>query len=261
MVAVASVCGTSKDTDVNLSDKVAIVTGSATGIGKGIALRFAAEGATVVGFDIQLEKAQQTAAEIVAAGGKAVAFEVDVTDYAAVKAATDRVIEQFGQVDILVNNAGAYPQKEFKDQVPKDWEWVLQLNVNGTFNCTHAVVNHMIGRKSGRIINMASVAAHVGIKRMAHYSAAKGAIIAFTKALAMEVGPHNITVNSVSPGAILVNDATTNYEGKGIYLPRPGGYPADIAAMVAFLASDEAGYITGTDHLVDGGRVLGPRGS
>jgi len=261
MVAAASVCADVEGDPMNLANKVAIVTGSATGIGKGIALRFAAEGATVVGFDIQLDKAQQTAAEIVAAGGKAVAFEVDVTDYAVVKAATDQVVQQFGQVDILVNNAGAYPQKEFKDQVPKDWEWVLQLNVNGTFNCTHAAVNHMIGRKCGRIINMASIAAHVGIKRMAHYSAAKGAIIAFTKALAMEVGPHNITVNSVSPGAILVNDAQTNYENKGIYLPRPGGYPADIAAMVAFLASDEAAYITGTDHLVDGGRVLGPRGS
>jgi NAD(P)-dependent dehydrogenase (short-subunit alcohol dehydrogenase family) len=246
---------------MNLQNKVAIVTGSATGIGKGVALRFAAEGAAVVGFDIQTEKAQETAAEIVAAGGKAVAFEVDVTDYEVVKAATDRVIEQFGQVDILVNNAGAYPQKEFKDQEPRDWEWVLDLNVNGTFNCTHAVINHMIGRAYGRIINMASIAAHTGIKKMAHYSAAKGAVIAFTKALAMEVGPHNITVNSVSPGAILVNNAQTNYENKGIYLPRPGGYPADIAAAVAFFASEEAAYVTGTDLLVDGGRVLGPRGS
>lgn len=246
---------------MNLQDKVAIVTGSATGIGKGIALRLAAEGAIVVGFDIQGEKARETAAEIVASGGKALALEVDVTDYAGVKAATEQVIGQFGRVDILVNNAGAYPQKEFKDQEPKDWEWVLNLNVNGTFNCTHAVVNHMIGRQCGRIVNMASVAAHVGIKRMAHYSAAKGAVIAFTKALAMELGPHNITVNSVSPGAILVNDAQTNYENKGIYLPRPGGYPADVAATVAFLVSDEAGYVTGVDILVDGGRVLGPRGS
>jgi NAD(P)-dependent dehydrogenase (short-subunit alcohol dehydrogenase family) len=246
---------------MDLQNKVAIVTGSATGIGKGIALRFAAKGAAVVGFDIQTEKAQETAAEIVAAGGRAVALEVDVTDYDVVKTATARAIEEFGQVDILVNNAGAYPQKAFKDQEPKDWEWVLELNVNGTFNCTHAVINHMIERQSGRIINMASIAAHVGIKRMAHYSAAKGGILAFTKALAMEVGPYNVTVNSVSPGAILVNNAQTDYEGKGIYLPRRGGGPADIAAMVAFLASDEAGYITGTDHLVDGGRVLGPRGS
>jgi len=246
---------------MDLQNKVAIVTGMATGIGKAVALRFATEGAAVAGFDIELEKAQQTAAEIVAAGGMAVAFEADVTDYDVVKAATAEVIEKFGQVDILVNNAGAYPQKEFRHQEPKDWEWVLDLNVNGTFNCTHAVVNHMIERTYGRIINMASIAAHVGIKRMAHYSAAKGAVIAFTKALAMEVGPHGITVNSVSPGAILVNNAQTNYEGKGIYLPRAGGYSADIAAMVSFLASDEAAYVTGSDHLVDGGRVLGPRGS
>jgi NAD(P)-dependent dehydrogenase (short-subunit alcohol dehydrogenase family) len=246
---------------MNLQNKVAIITGSATGIGKAIALRFASEGATVVGFDIQVAKAQETAAEILSMGGKALALQVDVTDYDVVKAATARAIEEFGQVDILVNNAGAYPQKEFKDQEPKDWEWVLELNVNGTLNCTHAVINHMIERQAGRIINMASIAAHVGIKRMAHYSAAKGAIIAFTKALAMEAGPYNITVNSVSPGAILVNNAQTDYEGKGIYLPRRGGSPDDIAAMVSFLASDEAAYITGTDHLVDGGRVLGPRGS
>ena len=96
---------------------------------------------------------------------------------------------------------------------------------------------------------------------MAAYSASKGAIISFTKALAMEVGPHNITVNSVSPGAILVNNAQTNYENRGIYLPRKGGYPADVAAAVSFLASDDAAYVTGSDFTVDGGRVLGPRGS
>ena len=119
----------------------------------------------------------------------------------------------------------------------------------------------MVERKYGKIVNIASIAAEVGIKRMATYSASKGAVISFTKALAMEVGPHNINVNSVSPGAILVNNAKSDYEGKGIYLPRPGGYASDVAAVVAFLVSDEAAYITGADHLVDGGRILGPRGS
>lgn len=246
---------------MKLENRVAIVTGMATGIGKGIALRLATDGAVVAGFDIQVEKAQQTAAEVVAMGGQAIAFEADVTDYSVIKAGVDAVIAQFGQVDILVNNAGAYPQTEFKDLEPEAWKWILDLNVNGTLNCTHAVINHMVERKCGKIINIASIAAHVGIKRMATYSASKGAIMSFTKALAMELGPHNITVNSVSPGAILVGNARTNYENRGIYLPRAGGLPADVAALVAFLASDDAAYVTGSDHLVDGGRVLGPRGS
>jgi len=247
---------------MKLADRVAIVTGTASGIGKGIALRFAADGAAVAGLDIVFDKARQTAAEIEASGGKATAMDVDVTKYPVVKSAVDEVIEQFGHVDILVNCAGAYRQMEFKDQEAEAWKWILDLNINGALNCTHAVVNHMVERKYGRIINIASIAAEVGIKGMADYSAAKGAVVSFTKALAMEVGPHNITVNSVSPGAILVgNYGDRSYENSGIYLPRAGGLPADVAAAVSFLASDDAAYVTGADFLVDGGRVLGPRGS
>ena len=247
---------------MHLENRTALVTGTASGIGKGIALRLAADGAAVAGLDIAFDKARQTAAEIETSGGKAIAMDVDVTKYPVVKAAVDDVIEQFGHVDILVNCAGAYPQKEFKDLDPEAWKWILDLNINGTLNCTHAVINHMVERKYGRIINIASIAAEVGIKRMAAYSASKGAIVSFTKALAMEVGPHNINVNSVSPGAILVgNYGDRSYENSGIYLPRKGGYPADIAAAVAFLASEDAAYVTGADLTVDGGRVLGPRGS
>ena len=246
---------------VKLADRVAIVTGTASGIGKGIALRFAADGAAVAGLDIAFDKAEQTAAEIEASGGKTIAMDVDVTKYPVVKAAVNDVMERLGQVDILVNCAGAYRQAEFKDLEAEAWKWILDLNINGTLNCTHAVINHMVERKYGKIINIASIAAEVGIRRMADYSASKGAIISFTKALAMEVGPHNITVNSVSPGAILVNNAQTDYENRGIYLPRNGGYPTDVAAAVSFLASDDAAYVTGADLIVDGGRVLGPRGS
>jgi len=246
---------------MSLENKVAMVTGTASGIGKGIALRLAADGAAVAGFDIDFEKARQTAQAIESSGGRAIAMEVDVTKYSVVKAAVDAVIKQFGHVDILVNNAGAYPQMEFKDLEAEAWKWILDLNVNGTFNCTHAIINHMVERRYGKIVNIASIAAHVGIRRMAVYSASKGAIVSFTKALAMEVGPYNITVNSVSPGAIHSRGTGVNYENKGIYLPRAGGYPADVAAVVAFLASDEAAYVTGADYLVDGGRVLGPRGS
>ena len=247
---------------MNLKDRVAIVTGTASGIGKGIALRFAAEGAAVAGFDIKIEKAEETAAAIKDSGGTAMALEADVTKYAVITKAVDKVLAEFGHIDILVNCAGAYRQMDFKDQQPKDWEWILELNVNGTLNCTRAVINHMIEREYGRIINISSIAAEVGIKRMADYSASKGAIVSFTKALAIEVGPHSITVNSVAPGAILLGPPKGSaYQGKGIYLPRPGGTPADVAAIVAFLASDDAAYITGANYTVDGGRVLGPRGS
>ena len=247
---------------MKLANKVAIVTGTASGIGKGIAIRLAADGAAVAGFDIAFEKAQETAETIKASGGTAIAIEADVTKYAVIKEAVDKVLAEFGHIDILVNCAGAYRQMEFKDQEPRDWEWILELNVNGTLNCTRAVINHMVERKYGRIINIASIAAEVGIKRMADYSASKGAIVSFTKALAMEVGPHNITVNSVSPGAILIGQHKgRGYEDTGIYLPRAGGYPADVAAAVSFLASDDAAYVTGSDFIVDGGRVLGPRGS
>jgi len=247
---------------MKLENKIAIVTGTASGIGQGIAVRFAADGATVAGFDIDLEGAEQTAEAIQSSGGAAIAIKADVTNYAEIKTAVDHVIAQFGQVDILVNCAGAYRQVEFKDQEAEAWKWILDLNVNGPLNCTHAAINHMVERKYGRIINIASIAAEVGIKRMADYSASKGAIVSFTKALAMEVGPYSITVNSVSPGAILVRDHTgPGYEGTGIYLPRKGGYPADVAAMVSFLASEDAAYVTGSDFIVDGGRILGPRGS
>jgi NAD(P)-dependent dehydrogenase (short-subunit alcohol dehydrogenase family) len=251
------------ETAMKLENRVAIVTGTASGIGKGIATRLAADGATVAGFDIAVEKAEQTAEAIRMSGGKALAVEADVTKYARIKAAVDDVIARFGHVDILVNCAGGFArQMDFKDKSEEAWKWTFDLNVYGTFNCIHAVINHMIERKYGRIVNIASVAAEVGIKRMADYSAAKGAVVSFTKALAMEVGPHNVNVNSVSPGAILVESNTgTNYENKGIYLPRPGGLPADVAAAVAFLASDDGAYITGANLTVDGGRVLGPRGS
>ena len=248
---------------MNLKDKTAIVTGAASGIGKGIAIRLAADGAAVAGFDICLEKAEQTAEAIKNSGGTAVAIKADVTKYPEVKAGVNDVIARFGHVDILVNCAGGYREfVEFKDKAEDAWRWAIDLNVNGTFNCIHAVINHMIGRRYGKIINIASIAAEVGIKRLVDYSAAKGAVVSLTRALAMEVGPHNINVNSVAPGAIVVeHNKRMSYENKGIYLPRAGGTAADVAAVVSFLASDDAAYVTGANYTVDGGRVLGPRGS
>lgn len=254
-----------KGTIMNLEGKTAIVTGAGAGIGRAIALRLAAEGAKVAALDLNKEKAAQTAESIRSSGKVAMAIIADVTKGAEVKAAVAKVLADFGKIDILVNCAGGHAGLigrigPFKDTTEDVWRWVIDLNLNGTLLCTHSVISHMVDRKYGKIINIASIAAKVGIANFAEYSAAKGGVVSFTKALAMEVGPYNVNVNSVSPGAILSQEER-DYENTGIFLPRKGGAPADVAAVVAFLASDDAAFVTGADYVVDGGRCLGPRGA
>ncbi len=246
---------------LKLQDRVAIVTGAARGIGKAIALRFAADGAVVAVDDIDVECAGAVVAEILASGGRAAAYDADVTDGEQVRAMMDAVLERFGKVDILVNNAGGGAAllgktAPFRDQTGDVRRWVVNLNLHGTMNCTHAVLDHMIERRYGKIINLGSIAGVSGLPNWAVYSAAKGAIIALTKTLAMELGEFGINVNCISPGAIQSRSARRDWT-RGTWLQR-GGEPAEVAAMAAFLASDEAGYITGVNYLVDGGRTLGP---
>lgn len=246
--------------DLKLQDRVAIVTGAARGIGRAIALRFAADGAAVAVDDIDLDGANAVADEIVANGGQAAAFDADVTDSDEVEAMVDAVLGHFGKVDILVNNAGGSAAllgktAPFKDQSEEVRRWVVDLNLHGTMICTHAVLEHMIERGSGRIINLGSIAGVSGLPNWAVYSAAKGAIIALTKTLAMELGEFGINVNCISPGAI---GSKPDRDWTRWTWLRRGGEPEEVAAMASFLASDEASYITGVNYLVDGGRTLGP---
>jgi NAD(P)-dependent dehydrogenase (short-subunit alcohol dehydrogenase family) len=241
---------------MKLNHKTAIVTGAALGIGRAIALRFAKEGAGVVVSDIRIEQAQLVADEINAAGGKAIAVKADVRNNAEVSDMVTAALDAFGHIDILVNNAGGAARERgapFHKQSVDVLDWVIDVNLKGVLYCSHAVINHMMERRKGNIINMASITGVVGSRSGGEYAAAKGGVIAFTKSLAMEVGTYGINVNSISPGAIATIPAL---EHTKTYLGRTGA-PDEVAGLALYLASDEAGFITGQNHIIDGGRCWG----
>lgn len=244
---------------MNLAGKTAVVTGAAKGLGRSTAIRLAESGARVAALDINGEGLEQVKQAIVAAGGEASVHVVDIKDNAAVEAAIAEILAAFGHVDILVNNAGSgwHKSAPFKDTPNPDWEWILDLNLKGTLYVTHALLNHMVERKYGKIVNVSSIAATTGIPKLAVYAASKGALVAFTKSLAMEMGPYGINVNCISPG--LITDEKVAPPTNGTFLGRKGTAD-EMAYLIEFLVSDNASFITGVDYLIDGGRVLGPRG-
>lgn len=247
---------------MDLSDKVAVVTGAAQGIGRTIAETLAQRGAHLVVADLQVEKAEATAKEIVTdTGRRAIAVEVDVADNASAKAMIDRAIAEFGRVDILVNNAGITRDNLIMRMKEADWDLVLNVNLKGAFNCSKAVIRPMMKQRYGRIVNITSVSGLAGQVGQTNYSSSKAGLIGFTKALAKEVGSRNITVNAVAPGFIetdLTSDLPQELKDMAIQMTPVGrfGKPEDVANAVAFLASDETGFITGQVLSVDGGMVM-----
>ncbi len=258
--------------DLGLKDKIALVTGagSQTGFGKGIAMTLAREGCDVIILDKDLEGANQTVAEIKAAGRKALSFKVDLTGSAEVNEAVKKALEEFGRIDILVNNAGmSTPPKAFIDKNEAEWDPDIDINLRSVFICTRAVLPQMLERKSGKIINISSGVGTMGLANSSIYSAAKAGVMAFTKSLAKEVIGSGVNVNSVSPGlgdtgflrsSGLLKTAETPPEfTKAVSADIPAGRmttPRDIGNMVAFLVSDVSSDIVGQIFDVDGGKII-----
>ena len=244
-----------------MSAGVAIVTGAGSGIGRATALRLARDGLSVVVNDLRSAAAEQVAAEVAAAGGRATAVAGDVSDENDVAAIVARAAEKFGQVNVLVNNAGFVQQARFVDLAPADFDRMFAVHVRGTFLCIRAVLPQMLARGDGAIVNVASQLGQIGGVELVHYSAAKAAIIGLTKSLAREVSKQGVRVNAVAPGPIntpLVLGLSEAWRrAKAAELPLGRfGEPEEVAATIAFLASDAASLFVGQTLGPNSGDVM-----
>jgi 3-oxoacyl-[acyl-carrier protein] reductase len=243
-----------------LTGQVAIVTGASRGIGKAIALELAKFGAkVVVNYASSSGAADQLVAQIVGGGGEAIAVGADVSKAEQVDELVTTVMDKWGRIDVLVNNAGITRDTLLLRMKLEDWQAVIDTNLTGVFSCTRTVSKIMLKQKSGRIINIASVAGQMGNPGQANYSASKAGVIGFTKTVAKELSSRGITVNAVAPGFI-ATDMTNDLKTEGIlqFIPLGRyGQPEEVAGMVRFLAADPAAaYITGQTFNVDGGMVM-----
>lgn len=245
-----------------LENKTAIVTGSAKGIGKGIATEFARQGAKVViNYCGSKEAALETVEEIKAFGGKAIPYQADISDYEMSKKMMDDIIKEYGKIDILVNNAGITRDNLILRMSESEFDDVIRTNLKGTFNCIKHVTKYMLKNKSGKIINISSISGVNGIAGQANYSASKAGIIGLTKSFAKEMSSKGININAIAPGFIetdmtkALNDKYVEEIVKTIPSKRVGR-PEDIAKAALFLASDMSDYITGQTLMVDGGLGL-----
>lgn len=253
--------------------QVAAVTGGGSGIGLGIARRFAREGARVAVLDVDLATASAAASEIGGTPGPAMALHLDVTDKASVDAAVGRILDTWGRIDVWVNSAGVFCACNIADAPDLDeWEQILAVNLTGMFLCCQAAARPMIAQESGNIINISSIAGKIGFPEEAGYCGTKAGVIGLTRSVAMELAPYGIRANAICPGNIrtpmleAVDESICLCEGweQGTFLKKtaeriPVGYigePEDVAAVAAFLASDDASFIVGQAINPDGGLVL-----
>jgi 3-oxoacyl-[acyl-carrier protein] reductase len=247
---------------MSLSGRVALVTGASQGIGRGCALKLAAAGSAVAVAARNQQKLNDLVNEITGAAGKAAAFAVDVGDEEQIKSAIKAAIAQFGKIDILVNNAGITRDQLVMRMKRADWDAVLQTNLTSAYLCIQQVIGSMLKQRWGRIINITSIFGQMGQAGQANYAASKAGLIGLTMAIAREVGSRNITCNAVAPGFIEtamtagLADELKQTAVKQIPLGRVGSVD-DVASAVAFLASDEASYITGHVLSVNGGMLMG----
>jgi len=245
----------------SVKGKRVVITGAGSGIGKAIARKFAEAGALIAVCDISEETAQMTAKEIEIIGAKAIAYKIDAGNFIEVKETIEKIVRDFGTIEILVNNAGITKDALLIRMKEEDFDQVIQVNLKGTFNFTHATAKYMMKERWGRIINIASVIGEMGNIGQVNYAAAKAGIMGLTKSVAKELASRNITVNAVAPGFIktpmtesLPENVIQEYL-KAIPLGREGT-PDDIANLCLFLASDEASYITGQVIRIDGGMLI-----
>jgi|TARA_B110000467_G_C18259837_1_gene445645 3-oxoacyl-[acyl-carrier protein] reductase len=242
---------------MNLEGQTALITGAGRGIGKTIALKLAECGADIVLADMN-PQVSEVLLEVESLGRKCLTFETDVTDFDAIDAMVKKIIEEVGSIHILVNNAGITQDNLFMRMKPEQWAKVIDVNLNGVFNVTKAVIRPMVKQRMGKIINISSVVGFTGNPGQVNYSSTKSALVGFTKSLAREVGARGVTVNAVAPGFIdtamtqALNESQQELILQQIPLGRMGG-PADIANAVSFLVSEDASYITGTILHVNGG--------
>ena len=250
-------------TGTELENRVSLVTGGSRGIGRAIALKLAALGSRVAVNYVAIEESNKADADdvvksITDTGGEAMAVEADVRDSEAVKGMVEQVAEIWGKIDILVNNAGINRDTLLLRMSDEAWDAVIDTNLRGAFLCTKYAVKHMMKQQWGRVISLSSVVGRVGNAGQSNYAASKGGIIAFTKSVAREMGSRNITVNAIAPGFI-VTDMTNKLppetrDGLLSMIPLARlGQPEDVAELVAFLAGEKAGYITGQVITIDGG--------
>jgi len=246
---------------LELTGKVALVTGAAQGIGKAVALLLARNGADMVVSDINFEKAQETVKEVETIGRKAMAMKVDVSNFNDVDQMTKAILERFGKIDILINNAGIARDKLILRMTEEDWDAVIDINLKGTFNCTKAVLKQMIKQKTGKIVNIASVVGEMGNAGQSNYAASKAGVIGLTKTIAREVAQRGINVNAIAPGYIetSMTDALpekAKEELKRLIPLERLGRPEDVAHAVLFLVLEASSYITGQVLNVNGGLYM-----